>query len=78
MMPASRWTVPLCAASLAAAAPSGAATIGVIPNGYVLGDSLGEGVGEVSHLKSLAVDLNGLLVATKADQAVGATGQVGR
>ncbi len=53
-MPVSRWIVPLCAASLAAAAPSWAATIGIIPNGYVLGDSLGEGVGEVSHLKSLA------------------------
>jgi hypothetical protein len=41
----------LCGALALAAAPAAASEI---PNGYVLGDSLGEGVAQVSQLKGLA------------------------
>jgi len=46
----------LCGALALAAVPAAAqpAAATEIPNGYVLGDSLGEGVAEVSHLKGLA------------------------
>ena len=46
----------LCGALAWAAAPSAAqpAAASEIPNGYVLGDSLGEGVADVSHLHKLA------------------------
>src|SRR5579863_4612397 len=42
----------LCGALALATPPAAAA--GEIPNGYVLGDSLGEGVADVSHLHKLA------------------------
>jgi lysophospholipase L1-like esterase len=46
----------LCGALALTTAPAAAApaAAGEIPNGYVLGDSLGEGVAEVSHLHKLA------------------------
>jgi lysophospholipase L1-like esterase len=56
-MPATKWIIPLCGLLLCPAAPALAVTgtgASSIANGYVLGDSLGEGVQEVSHLKGFA------------------------
>jgi lysophospholipase L1-like esterase len=56
-MPSPKWIVPLCGFLLLPAAPAAAATgpiNNLVANGYVLGDSLGEGVQEVSRLKGFA------------------------
>jgi hypothetical protein len=54
-MQPTKWIIPLCGILLLPAAPAAAATAAMaIANGYVLGDSLGEGVQEVSHLKGFA------------------------
>ena len=56
-MPSPKWIVPLCGLLSLPAAPAVAVTgaaANLISDGYVLGDSLGEGVQEVSRLKGFA------------------------